>query len=143
VDVCFHLQDLISRPILRHFIYCLCKVEVTKEQIAQFCFLFRTLRCGINPQRRVQYFILFFCFNPTQRGLNAKRPTLGHTRLLFGTLRKPFVGSQKEDECDESYPIMGSQARTGDTVLTRSREMTGRTQTLPCWLGGGGGGTTR
>jgi hypothetical protein len=29
---------------------------------------------------------------------------------------------------------MGWQARTGDTVLVKSREMTGRTQTLPWWL---------
>ncbi len=30
------------------------------------------------------------------------------------------------------------QARTGDTVLVKSREMTGRTQTLPWWLRGEG-----
>jgi hypothetical protein len=28
------------------------------------------------------------------------------------------------------------QARTGNTVLVMSRKMTGRTQTLPWWLGG-------
>jgi hypothetical protein len=28
------------------------------------------------------------------------------------------------------------QARTGDTVLVKSREMTGSSQTLPWWLGG-------
>jgi hypothetical protein len=28
------------------------------------------------------------------------------------------------------------QTRTGDTVLVKSREMTGRTQALQCWLGG-------
>jgi len=32
---------------------------------------------------------------------------------------------------------MVRQARTGDTVLAKSREMTGRTQTLP-WPGGWG-----
>jgi hypothetical protein len=30
------------------------------------------------------------------------------------------------------------KARTGDTVLVKSREMTGGTQTLPWWLGGEG-----
>jgi hypothetical protein len=30
------------------------------------------------------------------------------------------------------------QARTGDTVLVKSREMRGGTQTLPRWLGGEG-----
>jgi hypothetical protein len=34
------------------------------------------------------------------------------------------------------------QARTGDTVLAKSRETTGRTQTLPWWLGGEGVKTT-
>jgi hypothetical protein len=34
---------------------------------------------------------------------------------------------------------MDRQARTGDTVLLKIREMTGRTQTLPWWLGGKGG----
>jgi hypothetical protein len=34
---------------------------------------------------------------------------------------------------------MDMQARTGDTVLVDSREMTGRTQTLPWWLQGDGG----
>ncbi len=29
------------------------------------------------------------------------------------------------------------QARTGDTVLVKIREMTGRSQTLPWWLGAG------
>ncbi len=32
---------------------------------------------------------------------------------------------------------MDRQARTGDTVLVKSREMTGRSQTLKWWLGGG------
>jgi hypothetical protein len=31
------------------------------------------------------------------------------------------------------------QARSGDIVLDKSREMTGRTQTLPWWPGWGGG----
>jgi hypothetical protein len=31
---------------------------------------------------------------------------------------------------------MGRQARTRDTVIVKSREMTGRSQTLPLWLGG-------
>jgi hypothetical protein len=34
------------------------------------------------------------------------------------------------------------QARTFDTVLVKSRDMTSRTQTLPCWLGGKGVKTT-
>ncbi len=34
------------------------------------------------------------------------------------------------------------QARTGDTVLDKSREMTGRNQTLPWWLGKEGVKTT-
>ncbi len=34
------------------------------------------------------------------------------------------------------------QARIGDTVLVKSREMTGRTETLPLWLGGEGVKTT-
>ncbi len=37
---------------------------------------------------------------------------------------------------------MDRQARTHDTVLVKSREMTGRSQTLPCWLGGEGVKTT-
>ncbi len=37
---------------------------------------------------------------------------------------------------------MDRKARTGDTVLVKSREMTGRTQTLPWWLGGAGVKTT-
>ncbi len=35
---------------------------------------------------------------------------------------------------------MDRQARNGDTVLVKSRDMTGRTQTLPWRLGGEGGG---
>ncbi len=34
------------------------------------------------------------------------------------------------------------QACTGDTVLAKSREMTGMTQTMLLWLGGGGVKTT-
>jgi hypothetical protein len=34
---------------------------------------------------------------------------------------------------------MDRQARIGDTVLVKSREMTGRSQTLPWWLGEEGG----
>jgi hypothetical protein len=37
---------------------------------------------------------------------------------------------------------MDRQARTRDTVLDKSREMTERSQTLPLWLGGGGVKTT-
>ncbi len=37
---------------------------------------------------------------------------------------------------------MDRQARTGDTVLIKSREMTGRSQTLPWWLEGEGVKTT-
>ncbi len=37
---------------------------------------------------------------------------------------------------------MDRQARTGDTALVKSREMTGRSQTLPWWLGGEGIKTT-
>jgi len=33
---------------------------------------------------------------------------------------------------------MDRQARTGDTMPDKSREMTGRSHTLPWWLGGGG-----
>jgi len=32
---------------------------------------------------------------------------------------------------------MDRQARTGDSVLVKSREMTGRSQSLPGWLGKG------
>ncbi len=56
-----------------------------------------------------------------QRGLNTKE---AHDRLLFGS--------------HETSPILWlgiGQARTGDTVLAKSGEMTGRTQTLPWWLG--------
>ncbi len=35
---------------------------------------------------------------------------------------------------------MARQARTGDTVLVKSREMGGRSRILPWWLVGGGGG---
>ncbi len=37
---------------------------------------------------------------------------------------------------------MDRQARTSDTVLVKSRKMTGRSQTLPWWLGRGGIKTT-
>jgi hypothetical protein len=37
---------------------------------------------------------------------------------------------------------MSRQALTGDTVLVRSIESTGRSQTLPWWLGEGGVKTT-
>jgi hypothetical protein len=37
---------------------------------------------------------------------------------------------------------MDRQARTGDTVLVKSREMTGRSQILLWWQGGGGAKTT-
>jgi hypothetical protein len=37
---------------------------------------------------------------------------------------------------------MDRQARTGDRVLVKSREMTGMNQTLPWWLGGEGVKTT-
>ncbi len=40
-----------------------------------------------------------------------------------------------------SKPLV-RQVRTGDTVLVKSREMTGRTQKLPWWLGGEGVKTT-
>jgi hypothetical protein len=33
---------------------------------------------------------------------------------------------------------MDGQARTGDIVLVNRREMTGRSKTLPWWMGGGG-----
>jgi hypothetical protein len=56
----------------------------------------------------------------TQRGLNTKRPTV--VFFLGPTTPLPH------------HMIM--QARTGDTALVKRREMTGRTQTLPWWLGG-------
>ncbi len=37
---------------------------------------------------------------------------------------------------------MDGQARTGDKVLFKSRETTGRSQTLSWWLGGAGVKTT-
>ncbi len=37
---------------------------------------------------------------------------------------------------------MDRQTRTGDTVLVKSREVTGRSQILPWWLGGEGVKTT-
>ncbi len=37
---------------------------------------------------------------------------------------------------------MDRQARTGDTVLVKSRDMTGRSQTLPCKMDGDGVKTT-
>jgi hypothetical protein len=37
---------------------------------------------------------------------------------------------------------MDRQARKGDTVLFERRVMTGRKQTMPWWLGGGGVKTT-
>ncbi len=55
-----------------------------------------------------------------QRGLNTKRPTL------------VFLSNH-----------MDRQARTGDTVLVKRREMTDRAQTLPWWLGGKGIKTTK
>ncbi len=51
--------------------------------------------------------------------MNTKRPTIvfffGFTKLSHQMLR---------------------QARTGDTVLVKSKEMLGRAQTMPWWLGG-------
>jgi hypothetical protein len=58
-----------------------------------------------------------------QRGLNTKRPTIAF-----------FVGPTKP------LPSYDRQSRTHDTV--KSREMTGRTQTLPWWLEGEGVKTT-
>ncbi len=52
-----------------------------------------------------------------QRGLNTKE---AHGRLLFGS--------------HETSPILWL-GKPGDTVLAKHREMTGRTQTLPWWLG--------
>jgi hypothetical protein len=54
-----------------------------------------------------------------QRGLKTKRPIGSHET-------SPFI----------------RQSCTGDTMIARSREMTGRSQTLLCWLGGGGVKTT-
>jgi hypothetical protein len=61
-----------------------------------------------------------------QRGLNNKSPTI----VFFLGPTKPLP----------SYDwAMGiGQARTRDTVLVKSREMTGRNQTLPWCLGGEG-----
>jgi hypothetical protein len=58
-----------------------------------------------------------------QRGLNTKRLT-----LVFFLAPTRNLSNH-----------MDRQARTGDTVLVKSREMTGRSQTLPWWLKGRGG----
>ncbi len=55
-----------------------------------------------------------------QRGMKTKRPRLPRN-LSIHTDR---------------------QSCTGDTMIAKSREMTGRSQTLLCWLGGGGVKTT-
>ncbi len=60
-----------------------------------------------------------------QRGLNTKRPTL----VFFWVPRNLSIH-------------MDRRARTGDTVLVKSREITDRPQTLPWWQGGGGVKTT-
>ncbi len=57
-----------------------------------------------------------------QRGLNAKRPT-----LVF------FLSPTN------LFKHMDRQAHTGDTVLAKSKEETGRNQKLPWWLEGGKG----
>ncbi len=60
-----------------------------------------------------------------QGGFNTKSPT-----IVF------LLGSTKP------LPSYGKTSRTGDTVLVKSREMTGRTQTLQWWLKGEGVKTT-
>ncbi len=60
-------------------------------------------------------------WNEGQRGLNTKRPTI----VFFLALTKPLP----------SYDQALRQARTGNTVLVKSKEI-GRTQTL---VAGGGG----
>jgi hypothetical protein len=56
---------------------------------------------------------------PNQRGLNTKRSTL----VFFWVPR------------NLSHHMI-RQALIGDTVLAKRIEMTGKTQTLPWWLGG-------
>jgi hypothetical protein len=55
-----------------------------------------------------------------QRGLKTKRPRLPRNLSIH------TVG----------------QSCTGDKMIAKSREMTGRSQTMLCWLGGGGVKTT-
>jgi hypothetical protein len=63
----------------------------------------------------LQYFNLF-----SMQNIFSYRNNLIH--LLFGS--------------HETSPIiLDMQARTGDTVLVMGIEMTGRSQTLPSWLG--------
>jgi hypothetical protein len=61
----------------------------------------------------------------TQRGLNTRRPTSSSF----------WVPRNLSNHIDR-------QARTGDTVLVKNREIAGRTQTMPQWLGGLGVKTT-
>ncbi len=49
---------------------------------------------------------------------------------LLRDIRSVFFGVLQ----NLSYPMI-RQARIGDTVLVKSREMTGRTRTMPWWLG--------
>ncbi len=75
--------------------------------------------------------------------------------LCLMLFRKAFCGSQGNRKPREDWILRGPrlssfwlsqnlynhvdrQARTGDIVLVKSREMTGRSQTLPWRLGGGG-----
>jgi hypothetical protein len=58
--------------------------------------------------------------------LNTERPTLVHTFWLSRNLSNH----------------MDRQTRTCDTVLVKNRELTGRSQTLPWWVEGGGVKTT-
>jgi hypothetical protein len=57
-----------------------------------------------------------------QRGLNTKRSTIVFFLAPTKTLSNHLI----------------RQSRTGDAVLVKSRDMTGRTQTLPWWLRGEG-----
>ncbi len=87
----------------------------------------RLFQLFTNNMYNVIYTVLISWDRRGQRGLNTLR---GPRSSSFWVPRNLFHHMDK-------------QARTGDTVLvTTSREMTGRTQTLPWWLGGEGVKTT-
>ncbi len=75
--------------------------------------------------------------------LNNRSPLLClYVKLFLASSRSMFTENSHltlENWIKEAHDRLRRPGRTRDTVLVKSREMRGRTQTLPCWPGGGGG----
>jgi hypothetical protein len=78
---------------------------------------------GANSNKKEKKFAFRNIFvTEVQKGLNTRRPTIVFFLVLTNL---------------SHHVIRHWQARSGDTMLVKSTDMTGRTQTLPWWLGGG------